>query len=530
MSKKVQKSHAPLVIGLLLAIITFVLFCRVSTFDFIIYDDHAYVTANPHVLTGINMQNIAWAFTSSHASNWHPLTWLSLMFDFTLFGRNAGMFHMTNLLFHIANSVLLFILLSRITKTLWPSAFVAAAFAIHPLHIQSVAWVAERKDVLSTMFWLLTMLFYARYTERPSAGRYVIAIFVFTLGLMAKPMLVTLPVILLLLDYWPLKRKIPFAKLLIEKLPFAIIAAASSIITFVVQAQSGAIKDIIKFPFDIRIINAFVSYIKYIVMMFWPVNLSVFYPHPGHSLHFSDAVIPILLLVIVTGLALYFFKTHRYLFFGWIWYICTLIPVIGLVQVGNQAMADRYTYIPLIGLFIMIAWGVPELLAGLTFRRTILVIATGIAILAMSLSTYTQLGYWQNSVTILGRAVEINPNDRFAHANLGAAFLRKNAYDEAYVHFEKVLQIDPCDAMSQLNIGVVLFRKNKIDEAVIHFEKALQLDPCDVPTRLNLATALAKQGKIQEAIEQCNTILRIAPGRTEAIELKRQFLSQRQRQ
>ncbi len=530
MRKITHKSRAPWVIGAALAIITIALFCRVATFDFIVYDDPSYVTTNPQVQAGLSVKNFVWAFTSSHASNWHPLTWLSLMLDCQLFGPDAGRFHMTNVFLHTANTVLLFILLLRITSALWRSAFVAAAFAIHPLHIQSVAWVAERKDVLSALFWLLTMLLYVRYTERSSAGRYVLALFVFALGLMAKPMLVTLPVILLLLDYWPLERKCSLPKLLLEKLPFVFISGVSSVITLVVQSQSGAVKDIVKFPFDIRIINALVSYVKYILKMFWPVNLSVFYPHQGRSLHFIDAIIPIIMLVIVTVLAIRFARTRGYLFFGWMWYILTLIPVIGLVQVGNQAMADRYTYVPLIGLFIIIAWGLPELLARYAFRKTVLAIAAAVVLSVMAVSTCMQLGYWQNSITILERAIEINPNDRFAQANLGVAFLRKNSYDDAIVHFEKALQIDPCDAMSHLNIGVVLFRKNKIDEAVSHFEKASAIDPCDVPTRLNLATGLAKQGKTQRAIEQCDEILRIAPGRTEAIELRQQLIRQRQRQ
>ncbi len=528
MRKITHKSRAPWVIGAALAVITIAVFCRVVTFDFIVYDDPSYVTANPQVQAGLSVENFAWAFASSRAYNWHPLTWLSLMLDCQLFGPDAGWFHLTNLLLHTANTVLLFILLFRMTKALWPSAFVAAAFAIHPLHIQSVAWVAERKDVLSTLFWLLTMLLYVRYTERSSTGRYVLVLFVFALGLMAKPMLVTLPVILLLLDYWPLKRKCSLPKLLLEKLPFIFFAVVSSVITLVVQAQSGAVRDIVKFPFDIRVINALISYVKYILKMFWPVNLSVFYPHPGRSLHFSDAVIPALLFVAVTVLAIRFARTRGYLLFGWLWYLCTLMPVIGLVQVGDQAMADRYTYIPLIGLFIIIAWGLPELLARYAFRKTIFVIAAAVVLSAMAVSTCMQLGYWQNSVTILERAVEVNPNDRFAQANLGVAFLRKSSYDDAIVHFEKALQIDPCDAMSHLNIGVALFRRNKIGEAVSHFEKALAIDPCDVPTRLNLATALAKQGKTQRAIEQCDEILRIAPGRSEALELRRQILQQQQ--
>ena len=373
------------------------------------------------------------------------------------------------------------------------------------------------------------MLLYVRYTERYSIGRYVLSLFVFALGLMAKPMLVTLPVILLLLDYWPLKRKCSLPKLLLEKLPFVFFAGASSVVTLVVQSQSGAVKDVVKFPFDIRVINALVSYVRYILKMFWPVNLSLFYPHPGRSLHFSGEVIPMLLLVAVTVLAVRFARTHGYLLFGWLWYLCTLIPVIGLVQVGDQAMADRYTYIPLIGLFIIIAWGLPELLARYAFRKTVLSIAAAGVLSAMVVSTCMQLGYWQNSVTILERAVEINPNDRFARRIwVLPSFVKARTTMRLFTL--KRGEIDPCDAMSHLNLGVVFFRKNKIDEAISHFEKAAAIDPCDVPTHLNLATALAKQGKTQRAIEQCDEILRISPGRTEAIELRRQILQQQQQQ
>jgi hypothetical protein len=531
MRKSTHNSRAPWVIGSALAIITIAVFIQVRTFDFITYDDYSYVTANPQVKAGLSLENFVWAFTSIHAYNWHPLTWLSLMLDCQLFGPDAGRLHLTNLLLHTANTVLLFILLFRMTKALWSSAFVAAAFALHPLHVQSVAWVAERKDVLSTLFWLLTMLFYVRYTERSSIGRYVLSLFVFTLGLMAKPMLVTLPVILLLLDYWPLKRKCSLPKLLFEKLPFVFLAGVSSVITFVVQSQSGAVRDIVKFPFDIRVINALVSYVQYILKMFWPVNLSVFYPHPGRTLHFSNAVIPVVLLVVVTVLAIRLARAHSYLLFGWLWYICTLVPVIGLVQVGDQAMADRYTYIPLIGLFIIVAWGLPELLARYAFHKTILSIAAAVVLLAMTVSTCLQLRYWQNSITIFERAVEINPNSRVAQASLGVAFMRKNAFDDAIVHFERALQIDPCDAKTHLNIGVVYFsRDKKIDLAIVHFEKAVEIDPCDIPARLNLATALGKQGKTEQAIEQCDEITRLSPGRPEAIALRERLVRQRERQ
>lgn len=529
MRKITHKSRVPWVIGSALAVITIAVFIQVCTFDFLIYDDYAYVTANPQVNTGFNLKNFVWAFTATHAYNWHPLTWLSLMLDCELFGLDAGMFHLTSMLFHTANTVLLFILLFKMTKALWRSAFVAAAFALHPLHIQSVAWIAERKDVLSALFWLLTMLLYVRYAERSSIGRYVLTLFVFILGLMAKPMLVTLPFILLLLDYWPLERKCSLRKLLFEKLPFIFLAGVSSVITFAVQSQSGAVKDIAKFPFDIRVINAIVSYIQYILKMFWPVNLAVFYPHPGRSLHFSDAVIPAALLVAVTVLVIRFARTRRYLFFGWMWYIITLIPMIGLIQVGNQAMADRYTYIPLIGLFIIIAWGLPELSVRYAFRKTILATAAAVVLLAMTVATCMQLRYWENSVTVFKRAVEVNPNNCFVHTNLGVAFMQKNALDDAIAHFEKALRIDPCDARAHLNIGVAYFnRDKKVDLAIVHFEKAIEIDPCDIHARMNFAIALGKQGKTEQAIEQCDEVIRLSPERREAIALRERLVRQQQ--
>ncbi len=528
MRKSIHKSRAPWITGAALAVITIAVFIQVCAFDFLIYDDYAYVTANQQVKNGLNLKNFVWAFTATQAYNWHPLTWLSLMLDSSFFGPDAGGFHFTNLLFHTANTVLLFILLFKMTKALWPSAFVAAAFALHPLHVQSVAWVAERKDVLSTLFWLLTMLFYVRYVERSSAGRYVLALFAFALGLMAKPMLVTLPFILLLVDYWPLKRKCSLRRLLFEKLPFVFLAVVSSVITFVVQSQSGAVKDITKFPFDIRVINALVSYAKYISKMFWPVNLSVFYPHPGRSLHFSDAIIPAVLLIAVTVLAIRFARTHGYLLSGWLWYVITLIPVIGLIQVGNQAMADRYTYIPLIGLFIMIAWGLPDLLSRYEFRKTSLIIAAAAVLLSMTVSTCMQLRYWRNGVSIFERAVEVSPNNCFVHTNLGVAFMQKKALDAAISHFEKALEIDPCEVKTHVNIGVAYYERDKnIDMAIAHFVKAIEIDPCDIQARLNYAVALRKQGNMEQAIEQCNEALRIDPGNTNAYNLRQALLTQK---
>jgi tetratricopeptide (TPR) repeat protein len=519
-------------VGLALAVVTLGVFFQVRTFDFLIYDDHGYVTANPQVKAGLSAKNLVWAFTTSQASNWHPLTWLSLMLDCQLFGADPGQLHLTNLLLHTANTVLLFVVLMKMTKTTWPSAFVAAAFALHPLHIQSVAWIAERKDMLSALFWMLTMLAYAGYVERPSTRRYIVTLVLFAMGLLSKPMLEMLPCVLLLLDYWPLDRfrnSLPvyrsIQKSLFEKLPFFLLAAISGTITLLVQQQTGAVKDAAKFPLAIRVVNAIIAYVQYIVKMFWPRNLSIFYPHAGRALHLSDAIVPALLLVAITVLVIRLSRTRGYLFVGWTWYIGTLIPVIGLVQVGEQAMADRYTYTPLIGLFIIIGWGLPDLLAGYTLRKPLLAAAATAVLLAMSVSTYLQLRYWQNSVTIFEHAVEVNPNDRFAQANLGAAFVKKNMFDQAIVHFQKTIEIDPCDPMSHLDIGVALFRKDKIDQAIVHFEKTLEIDPCEIMAHLNLGTALAKQGKTRQAIEQCNEALRIDPCNVDALDLRQRILS-----
>jgi tetratricopeptide (TPR) repeat protein len=534
-------SHKPRlswIIGSGLAILTLAVYIQARNFDFILYDDPAYVTSNTMVTSGLSVKNIIRAFTTSEAHNWHPITWLSLMLDSRLFGINAGRFHLTNMLLHTASTVLLFVVLIKMTKAPWASAFAAGAFALHPLHIQSVAWVAERKDVLSALFWMLTLLFYLRYTVRPSIARYTIALFAFALGLMAKSMLVTLPIVLLLLDYWPLGRfrgststyKGPVAKLLLEKVPFFVLAVISGTITFVVQQQSGAMRDIVNFPLTIRIANAFVSYIKYIERMFWPANLSIFYLHPGYKVQASEAIICALLLVAITVLVIRFARARGYLFVGWMWYVITLVPVIGLVQVGDQAMADRYTYIPLIGLFIIVAWGLPELLAKYAHRKTVIFVAATAAVAAMSISTYIQLGYWRNSVTIFEHAVEVNPKDLFAQVNYGSALLKANMFDEAITHLSKAVEIDPNEIMTHLNLGVAFFYKRRIDEAIVEFEKTLEMNPRDVFAHLNLGTALAEKGKTQEAIEQYTEALRIDPNCTDAYNLRQGLLQQQHKQ
>ncbi|MDD5010982.1 MAG: glycosyltransferase family 39 protein, partial [Phycisphaerae bacterium] len=360
MSKKPDKNYVFL-LSICLAAAVIAVYWPVYNHDFVKYDDDKYVTDNINVLTGLSRENIHWAFTTDYASNWHPLTWMSHMFDRKFFGNWAGGHHLINVLFHISNTLILFYVLKRMTKSLWPSAFVAALFALHPLHVESVAWIAERKDVLSTFFGLLTIWAYVRYVEKPQLKWYLIILILFILGLMSKPMLVTLPFVLLLLDYWPLERK--FSKvLIIEKLPFFLCSFVSSIVTFIVQRKGGAMSGIELYGPAIRINNAVVSYIMYIAKMFWPSRLAVLYPHPGSSLPTDKVIICAVLLLLITVGAIYFGRRYKFLAVGWLWYIGSLVPVIGLVQVGSQAMADRYTYMTLTGLFIIIAWGAKEVI------------------------------------------------------------------------------------------------------------------------------------------------------------------------
>jgi hypothetical protein len=427
-----------------LSVLTLAIYYQVHTFDFVSYDDPNYVYRNLHVQAGITVGSVDWALTAGRSANWHPLTWLSHTLDWQLFGANAGGPHTVNLIFHIANTLLLFLVLTRMTNALWQSAFVAALFALHPLHVESVAWVSERKDVLSTFFWMLTMWAYLWYVRKPGAARYLLALLMFALGLTAKPMLVTLPFVLLLLDYWPLERigakqqktqgrerRRTFYRLVYEKVPFTVLSAASSIITFVVQQGRDAMVPLSDLPLKYRIGNAFISYAEYIEKMFWPSGLAVFYRHPGRNISIAYAAIAALLLAAATILILRLSRNRRYLITGWFWYLGTLVPVIGLVQVGVQGLADRYTYVPLIGLFIMIAWGVPDLLAKLRYRKTILACAAILTVAGMSLCTYVQLGYWKNTLTLFEHALTVTKKNYIAMENL-AWFMSVDPGNKAY--------------------------------------------------------------------------------------------------
>jgi tetratricopeptide (TPR) repeat protein len=529
-------------ICLALMLITTAVFCQVCTYDFVNYDDPNYIYENPNVQNGITSKAIKWAFTTGYANNWHPLTWLSHMLDWQLFGPKAGSHHLTNLIFHIANTLLLFIVLKQMTHRLWPSAFVAALFALHPLHVESIAWVAERKDVLSTFFWMLTMWAYLRYVKHPGVARYLLTLLFFALGLMAKPMLVTLPFVLVLLDYWPLAR-VPSERavgkidtsfnrrmtyhLIQEKIPFFVLSAISSVVTFLVQRSSGTVWKLVGLPLKIRIFNVFISYIEYIRKMILPVHLAVFYPHVGRDISVLHAMVSAVLLAATTILIFRFAKDHRYLVTGWLWYLGTLVPVIGLVQVGQQAMADRYSYITLTGLFIIIAWGLPDLLAGWRYKKIALTLSALLIILVMSICTHFQLRHWQNSLTLFQHALDVTEDNYIAHFHIADSLCEQNKSDEAISYYQKYLRRMPNDPEALNNLGIALSKQGKFDEAIKCFIEALRIKPGTATAHTNMGHILALRGSLDEAAVHLAEALRLDPQSAQAHYYLGQVLVQR---
>jgi len=531
-----------LLISICLVAAIIAVYWPVYKFDFVKYDDDVYVTNNVNIQSGLNFKSLHWAFISGDASNWHPVTWLSLMIDYQLFKDWAGGYHLINVLFHILNALLLFYLLRQMTNALWPSAFVAAAFALHPLHVESVAWIAERKDVLSTFFWLLTMWAYARYVESPKLKWYLTAFVLFVLGLMSKPMLVTLPFVLLLLDYWPLERKIS-RRLLIEKIPFFICSFISCIVTFFVQRNSGAMTDIEIYGTGTRIGNILVSYTAYIAKMIWPDRLAVLYPYPAAGLQTVKIIISALLLALISIYFIYMGKRYKFMITGWLWYLGTLVPVIGLIQVGMQSMADRYTYIPLTGLFIIIAWSAAEFVPRQRYK--ILVLPVIILLAASGITAFRQLGYWKNSQTLYEHTLQATENNYIIYENyiaylngigrlddviklsyerlkikhntvkiynnLGSALLRAGRTDEAVESFKLAIKCKPDFIPAYNNLAIALCAQSKYEEAVTYFEQAIQIKPDFVDAYLNLAIAFNEMGKFNKAVELCNRVLEFEP-------------------
>jgi Tfp pilus assembly protein PilF len=537
-----------MIVYIVLVAVTLAAFWQVNHFSFVNFDDDVYVITNSNVQSGISLDGVRWAFSTTYADFWHPLTWLSLMFDYQLHGMNAGGYHLTNLILHIMSALLLFWLFNRMTGAIWKSAFVAAIFALHPLHVESVAWVAERKDVLSAFFGILTLCLYVYYTEKPDLRRYLTVLFCFACGLMSKSMVVTLPVIMILLDYWPLgrlssqkigtnlmmdvkpistkqgkqKRKSKKVKLkekksptnekrlseakiagmvplwqLWEKIPFFIFSAVISIITLCAQDKPS----LRHFPLASRISNAIVSFVTYLTKTFWPHDLAFFYP-------FSDQIpawqvlCAVLLIIVISIAVIATAKRLPYLFVGWLWYVIILLPVIGILQVGEFAMADRYSYLPLIGIGIMLAWGIPHLFPHKDDMRKMLLLLAGIAVLAiLTVLTWQQCGYWRNSTTLFSHALQVTKNNDIAHNNLASVLLEEGKIEEAIEHYNAAIDIKSNDAYTYFNRGFAYFKIGQYQRAIVDYNEAIRQKTDFAEAYNGRGDAYAKLSQYQQAIE-----------------------------
>lgn len=547
---------------------TCLIYAQVAGFQFLNYDDGLFVTGNPHVASGLNRSSARWAMAGVVNDNWQPMIWLSFMLDSQLWGLNAGAFHITNLLLHIANTLLLLILLYKITGSLWKSAFVAAIFALHPLRAESVAWISERKDVLSTLFWLLTMLAYISYVKKPGFGRYVLVIVVFALGLTAKPMLITLPIILLLLDYWPLGRLRmgrvahqsgpykPLRFLILEKLPLIALSIGAGIIALLTQETSEIRLQFCDVTIGMRAANSIYSYVVYLRKMALPYDLIPFYPHPGASLPGWQVIGSVVLIVAITWFSL---RSRKYPYFtvGWLWYLISLLPVIEFIQVGLPARADRYTYVPMTGIAIMIAWGVPDIISRMQKQNSkesadkagqankmVGIVAVAV-ITAFAMCSYQQISYWRDSMSLFNYTVNTDPNNYVGHNNLGVALMSQGRDEAALKHFVKAVEIEPKCLRAQRNLcnqlyitghtdnaidqihkmlelypreergylmlGMIYLRQSKLDLAEKYIEQALQENPNDAKAHQGLGILLLKMGKIDEAIAQISIAAKLSP-------------------
>ncbi|HUR20839.1 MAG TPA: tetratricopeptide repeat protein [Vicinamibacterales bacterium] len=522
-----------------LVVLTVAVFADVRTFDFVSYDDPWYITDNPNIASGLSWSGLRWAFTSGYLFYWHPATWLSHMADVQLFGLNAGGHHVTNLVLHVAGTLALFGFLRRATGAEGRSALVAALFAVHPLHVESVAWVAERKDVLSTLFLMLTMWAYVAYAERRTTKRYLIVVACFALGLMAKPMLVTLPALLILLDVWPLggdwalkqrpsdvrndpgperssggfssPRIAAAISLAPEKIPLFGLAAVVGVATFVVQSQVGAVGTLAQLPLSYRLANTLVSYVRYLWQMVWPSGLAVFYPYPPELPPWWQVLGAAAILIGVTIAAARSVDRRPYLLVGWLWYVIALLPVIGLFQAGDQLMADRFTYVPLVGLFIIVAWGAAELLARQPRLRLAGTIAAGVIVIAFAVAAQRQVQYWRNSETLWRRALAVTTGNHRAHAGLAEVFSRENKTDEAIAEYRQALRIVADQPEWRNNLGLLYVRQNKIFEAMGQFAIATRVRPGFVDAHNNLGAMHARAGQSSAAIAEYGEALRLAP-------------------
>ncbi len=512
---------------LALATITFVVFGQVVEYRFINFDDGDYVVKNPVVKRGLTFQGVAWAFEGPHCANWHPVTWLSHMLDCELYGLDAGGHHLTNVLLHAGTAIALFLVLFRMTGSLWRSAFVAAVFAVHPLRAESVAWVSERKDVLCGFFFMLSLLAYGSYistAERKhtsdsgpdvpavSGGLallwYLTSLACFTLGLMSKPMLVTLPVVLLLMDFWPFQRAKPMARLVLEKLTFLALSAISCLLTL--SAQRSAMKSFESFPLTARLGAALLSYKVYLVQMIYPAGLAAFYPFPLH-ISARNAAIAGLLLLVISAIAWEERRTRPWLLMGWLWYLVMLLPVLGLVQVGGQAHADRYTYLPQIGIYIAVTWLVAELATHWKWGQLPVGTLMSLVVAILMVCAWKQTAYWKDSETLWRHALDCTTGNTLAYVNLGHELFEQRRFDEAIIHYEKGLEFQPNNRQFHNNLANALREKGLLDEAIVHYEKAVQIDPGSAEAQFNLGKALGLKGKQEQALTHYEAALKIDP-------------------
>jgi Flp pilus assembly protein TadD len=504
-----------------IGLLTVVVFWPVLYHGFVNYDDDKYVSENLHVRKGLTPEGVRWAWTTRLTSNWHPLTWLSHMLDCELYGLDPGRHHLTNLLLHVVNAVLLFLVLERLTEASWRAAIVALLFAVHPLHVESVAWVAERKDVLSTLFFMLTLASYVVYVSKPSLSRYLPMFGFLALGLLAKSMLVTLPFVLLLLDFWPLGRfaRRSIGRLVLEKLPLFGLAAVFSATTFLAQHAGQAVGSLERFPAWVRIANAADSYLSYVQKMFWPEALAVFYPHPGSDISWWRVGFSSAFLLVLSAVAWLAGRQRPYLPVGSFWFVGTLVPVIGIVQVGEQGFADRYTYVPLIGLFIVVVWGVNDLIqwsnpSNPRYRVAVPSVAAagiGVAIVALMLTSRVQVGYWRDSETLFRRALAVTERNHTAHINLALALADQDRLDEVIVHLREAVRIKPDHPKAQHNLGVALSHRGQSVEAHRHLLRSVELQPADAKAQFNLGVSFSELGQIDEAIARFSKTIELDP-------------------
>jgi protein O-mannosyl-transferase len=529
----------PLVIGAALVLLNALVYYQVRSFEFVNWDDPSYITENVHVQQGLSWATAKWALTTAYSPYWHPVTWLSHLFDVRLFGLDAGAHHLTNLALHIANCVLLFAGLRRLTGAHWPSAFVAAIFAVHPLHVESVAWVTERKDVLSTCFLLLAIGAYQGFAARPTGPRYALMSALFALALMSKPMVVTLPVLLLLLDFWPLQRhgdeaagKRSWTRLIAEKVPLLALSAATSAATVIVQERVGAMASLEALPWSTRAANAIVGYGEYVWKTFWPVNLAAFYPFQECSIAVVSAVGAGLLAVTTAAVVLR--ARFPWLLTGWLWFIVALAPVSGLLQAGEQRIADRFTYVPMIGLLVIVGWGVPKLVersigepvqasAGARRQpgRVGLAVAAVVAVTACTAAARAQTSHWRTSVDLWRHAARVTPANYIAYENLGQALRERGELEESRAMYEHALTVAPAHspayvAVIQNSLGLVLTRQGRQEDARARFEAAVAANPAFAEPHGNLGNALAAEGKFADAVEHYRIAIKLKPDFTEA--------------